>query len=81
LEWDEARPGFVEIDLVGHEGGNSFGYRHRHGLDGKPLGQNQGGDLCHRGDRARPPGPSLPDPRYRLAQASAEVGAATIARW
>jgi len=24
-EWDEARPGFVEIDLVGHEGGNSFG--------------------------------------------------------
>ena len=21
-EWDEARPGFVEIDLVGHEGGN-----------------------------------------------------------
>lgn len=24
-EWDEHRPGFVEIDLVGHEGGNSFG--------------------------------------------------------
>ena len=24
-EWDENRPGFVEIDLVGHEGGNSFG--------------------------------------------------------
>jgi hypothetical protein len=24
-EWDEGRPGFVEIDLVGHEGGNSFG--------------------------------------------------------
>ena len=24
-EWDEARPGFVEIDLVGHEGGHSFG--------------------------------------------------------
>jgi transposase InsO family protein len=24
-EWDEARPGYVEIDLVGHEGGNSFG--------------------------------------------------------
>jgi hypothetical protein len=24
-EWDEQRPGFVEIDLVGHEGGNSFG--------------------------------------------------------
>jgi hypothetical protein len=24
-EWDAATPGFVEIDLVGHEGGNSFG--------------------------------------------------------
>ena len=24
-EWDENLPGFVEIDLVGHEGGNSFG--------------------------------------------------------
>jgi len=24
-EWDEDMPGFVEIDLVGHEGGNSFG--------------------------------------------------------
>src|SRR5665213_521428 len=24
-EWNEKTPGFVEIDLVGHEGGNSFG--------------------------------------------------------
>jgi hypothetical protein len=24
-EWDDATPGFVEIDLVGHEGGNSTG--------------------------------------------------------
>lgn len=24
-DWDDATPGFVEIDLVGHEGGNSFG--------------------------------------------------------
>lgn len=24
-QWDDAVPGFVEIDLVGHEGGNSFG--------------------------------------------------------
>lgn len=24
-QWDENRPGFVEIDLVGHEGGNSSG--------------------------------------------------------
>ena len=24
-EWDDARPGFVEIDLVGHDGGNATG--------------------------------------------------------
>jgi len=24
-DWDEGVPGFVEIDLVGHEGGNAFG--------------------------------------------------------
>lgn len=24
-DWDEAKPGFVEADLVGHDGGNSFG--------------------------------------------------------
>jgi transposase InsO family protein len=24
-EWDDVTPGFVEVDLVGHEGGNSFG--------------------------------------------------------
>jgi hypothetical protein len=24
-EWDDAKPGFVEIDLVGHEGGNAVG--------------------------------------------------------
>jgi hypothetical protein len=24
-QWDDAVPGFVEIDLVGHEGGNSSG--------------------------------------------------------
>lgn len=24
-EWDENQPGFVEVDLVGHEGGNAFG--------------------------------------------------------
>jgi len=24
-EWDQARPGFVEIDLVGHEGGGARG--------------------------------------------------------
>ena len=24
-EWNDAVPGFVEIDLVGHEGGNAVG--------------------------------------------------------
>ena len=24
-DWDDARPGFVEIDLVGHDGGNAAG--------------------------------------------------------
>jgi hypothetical protein len=24
-EWDQTRPGFVEIDLVGHEGGDARG--------------------------------------------------------
>jgi len=24
-DWDEARPGFVEVDLVGHDGGNTSG--------------------------------------------------------
>ena len=24
-EWDEGRPGFLEIDLVGHDGGNNQG--------------------------------------------------------
>jgi len=24
-QWDDAAPGFVEIDLVGHEGGNAVG--------------------------------------------------------
>jgi len=24
-QWDDAVPGFVEIDLVGHEGGNAIG--------------------------------------------------------
>lgn len=30
-EWNDAVPGFVEIDLVGHEGGNSSGERDRVG--------------------------------------------------
>ena len=49
-EWDDAVPGFVEIDLVGHEGGeqlrrillhpDSHGYRDR--LDREPVRAEQG---------------------------------------
>ena len=49
-QWDEDRPGFVEIDLVGHEGGNSpggvlpdvDGDGYRHWLDRDPGGAQQG---------------------------------------
>lgn len=42
-QWDDAVPGFVEIDLVGHEGGNAIGdhayvdgHRHRDRVDREP---------------------------------------------
>ena len=41
-DWDEKRPGFAEIDLVSHEGGNARGEaslhpgRHRRGGRGGP---------------------------------------------
>jgi hypothetical protein len=45
-DWDDAQPGFVEIDLVGHDGGNASGefllyvdrHRHRYRVDGQPVG-------------------------------------------
>jgi len=49
-QWDDAVPGFVEIDLVGHEGGNALG-DHCYtltvtdiatGWTPEPLGQEQG---------------------------------------
>ena len=48
-DWDDARPGFVEIDLVCHDGGNAGwtpcvyadGHRHRHRLDREPLSARQ----------------------------------------
>ena len=56
-EWDEGRPGFVEIDLVGHEGGNPLGEfcftltmtDVATGLHGQPLGPEQGRGRRHRG--------------------------------
>jgi hypothetical protein len=43
-DWDDAAPGFVEIDLVGHEGGNARGefcftfdrHGHRDRMDREP---------------------------------------------
>ena len=47
-EWDDAVPGFVEIDLVGHEAATRLdpmlhphGHRHRHRLDREPLSPNK----------------------------------------
>ena len=48
-DWDDARPGFVEIDLVCHDGGNpagrscvhADGHRYRHRLDREPLSARQ----------------------------------------
>ena len=61
-EWDDARPGFVEVDLVGHEGGNSFGeFCFTLTMTDVATGwtvnrsvPNKAADLRHRGiDRAR----------------------------
>ena len=41
----DAVPGFVEIDLVGHESGD----RHRDRLDGEPSGAAQGPEVARRG--------------------------------
>ena len=57
-QWDNAVPGFVEIDLVGHEGGAAsgqfcftlHGHRYRYRVDGEPV-------RCrtrHRGTSSRP---------------------------
>jgi hypothetical protein len=59
-QWDDAVPGFVEIDLVGHEGGNAVvgderlhpdGDGHRHRMDGEPVGAEQGPHVGARGPR------------------------------
>ena len=56
-QWDDAVPGFVEVDLVGHEGGNAVGdhaytltvNRHRDRVDGEPVGAQQGPQVGDRG--------------------------------
>ncbi len=49
-EWDDAAPGFLEIDLVWHDGGHRAGghalyldgHRYRHRLDREPFAAGQG---------------------------------------
>ncbi len=48
-DWDNNVPGFLEVDLVGHDGGDLNGssvapnlHRHRHRLDREPYGAQQG---------------------------------------
>jgi hypothetical protein len=45
-EWDQAQPGFVEIDLVGHDGGHAQGDLPDPGRDrcGQRLDRDPGGD-------------------------------------
>ena len=55
-EWNDAVPGFVEIDLVGHEGGNAVGEhyyttRRRYFSSCPPKGP--GGSAAADGDRHR----------------------------
>ena len=61
-DWDDAVPGFVEIDLVGHEGGNSRaefafspdGDGHRHRVDREPCRAQQGPVVGLRGPDGHP---------------------------
>ena len=67
-QWDDAAPGLVEIDLVGHEGGNAIG-EHAYtltvtatgtGLDGEPVGAEQGPILGDRGAGGHHQGAAVP---------------------
>jgi hypothetical protein len=75
-QWTENTPGFVEIDLVGHEGGNLSGEfcftltvtDVATGLDDQSLGEEQGRHLGLRGDRTCRRALPVPDSRHRLRQ-------------
>lgn len=70
-DWDDAKPGFVEIDLVAHDGGNAAGEHaytltvtgHRHRLDGEPLRAQQGPKMGARRTRRDRVDHAVPDPR------------------
>ena len=75
-EWSENTPGFVEIDLVGHEGGNPSGEfcftltvtDIFTGWTINRVGQEQGGHLGLRGHRVRHRPVPVPDTRHRFGQ-------------
>ena len=73
-EWDDVVPGFVEIDQVGHEGGNSFGgfcftLTMTDIATGWTINRSVANKVGHpggRGHRARLQTAPLPHPRDRL---------------
>lgn len=75
-DWDEDKPGFVEIDLVSHEGGCSSGEGSLHaGRNGRRVGvdradgrQEQGEDLDHGGVEGYQESSPLPSLRDRFGQ-------------
>src|SRR5665648_787098 len=75
-EWDQARPGFVEIDLVGHEGGDArgeFAYSLcatdvASGWTEVRIVRRARPPLDLRGAARRAPLPALPAARHRLRQ-------------
>jgi hypothetical protein len=76
-EWDDAVPGFVEIDLVGHEGGNNRG-DYCFTLDitdiatgwTDPVGEEQGPEVGLRRDQGRHRVLPVPDQRDRQRHGS-----------
>ncbi|WP_248762074.1 hypothetical protein [Pseudarthrobacter sp. SSS035] len=87
-EWDDAVPGFVEIDLVGHEGGNSLGEfcftltitDICTGVDRDPVGEEQGPEMGVRRDQGSHRGVPVPDRRDRFGQRERvhQLGAAAV---
>lgn len=75
-EWEDAVPGFVEIDRVSHEGSNPAGQfcftltvtDIATGLDGEPLGAEQSPEMGVRGPDARQERVPVPDHRHRFRQ-------------
>jgi hypothetical protein len=62
-EWDDAVPGFVEIDLL-HPDGD----RYRHRMDGEPFGAEQGRQVGVRGLGTRHRRVPVPHHRHRFGQ-------------